>query len=373
MTSPEDETEVSPRAVNGLAAQLAPHPHELDDRRGRGGHVLHARPLAHASGSSARPVKMFGVGSPISERRAPSVPPRMSERTGSSPARRIASSGAATTRGCRVDRSSHVAVGLLTSTVTRARGSRSSIAAARLRTSSVCCVEQRVVVVAHDEDRRRRPPTDAVDARGVDETLAPLGRLGREASRAAATATNSAASLTAFTSLPFAVPGMGAAAPDRDAHLAGRERLDLELAEARAVERVGGLGAERLDVEVLGAAPDLLVDRERDPHRRPRLRRLAEVGDGRHDLRHAGLVVGAEQRRAVARDDVVADPRGERRPPRRGRSPGSGRRAGRSARRRSPRGRSGRRPPPGVSGVVSTWAISPITGAPGVPGSVANT
>ena len=104
---------------------------------------------------------------------------------------------------------------------------------------------------------------------------------------------------------------------------------------------------KRLDVEVVGAAPDLLVDREADAHGRARLGRcLAEVGDGGHDLRHACLVVGAEQRRAVARDDVVPDPRRERRLLAPGRAPGSGRPAARSARRRSPRGRSGRRPHP---------------------------
>ena len=37
------------------------------------------------------------------------------------------------------------------------------------------------------------------------------------------------------------------------------------------------------------------------------LRVLLQVGDRGHDLRHAGLVVGAEKRRAVGRDDVVAD------------------------------------------------------------------
>ena len=89
---------------------------------------------------------------------------------------------------------------------------------------------------------------------------------------------------------------MGSATADRDAHLAGREGLDLELAEARAVERVGRFGAERLEVEVVGSAPDLLVDGERNAHRGPRLRRVHdEVGDGRHDLRDAGLVVRAEQ------------------------------------------------------------------------------
>ena len=99
---------------------------------------------------------------------------------------------------------------------------------------------------------------------------------------------------------------------DRDPHRRGREGLDLELAQLAAVERVRDVGAERFEVEVLGAVADLLVDRERDADRR--LRRPSpsgEIGDRGHDLRDAGLVVGAEQRRAVAGDDVVPDPRGE--------------------------------------------------------------
>ena len=103
-------------------------------------------------------------------------------------------------------------------------------------------------------------------------------------------------------------------APPLDVHLQlpGREGLDLDLADSRPVEGVGGLGAERLDVEVVGASPHLLVDRERDAHRRARLGGATEVRDRRHDLRHAGLVVGSEERRAVTRDDVVPDPRRER-------------------------------------------------------------
>ena len=38
-----------------------------------------------------------------------------------------------------------------------------------------------------------------------------------------------------------------------------------------------------------------------------------QVGGGGHDLGHAGLVVGAEQRRPVGGDDVVADALGEQR------------------------------------------------------------
>src|SRR6186997_1939901 len=87
-----------------------------------------------------------------------------------------------------------------------------------------------------------------------------------------------------------------------------RERLDLELAETRAVERVRDVRPEGVEVEVLGTAADLLVDGERHTERGPRALRMAhEIGDGGHDLRDPGLVVRAEERRPVARDDVVAD------------------------------------------------------------------
>lgn len=101
---------------------------------------------------------------------------------------------------------------------------------------------------------------------------------------------------------------------DRDDDLPGIERLGLDLAEPGAVERVGVLGAEIGEVEMVGAAADLLVDGEADAKRRvlgPRV--TLEAGDRRHDLGHPGLVVGAEQRCAVRRDEVVPDLLGERR------------------------------------------------------------
>ena len=59
---------------------------------------------------------------------------------------------------------------------------------------------------------------------------------------------------------------------------------------------------------MVGAAGDLLVDREADAHRRMlELRAPLQVRDRSHDLGDARLVVGAEQRRAVSRDDVVSD------------------------------------------------------------------
>ena len=96
---------------------------------------------------------------------------------------------------------------------------------------------------------------------------------GERVSRGSA-ATKSAASLTAFTSLPFAVPGCSPRPSMMHLQLPGGEGLDLDLADSRPVEGVGGLGAERLDVEVVGAPPDLLVDRERRRAPSPAARRV---------------------------------------------------------------------------------------------------
>ena len=89
---------------------------------------------------------------------------------------------------------------------------------------------------------------------------------------------------------------MDRAAADAHPHLRAGERLGLQLAGGRAVDRVGGDRAEALDREVDDAAADLLVGVERDLHRAVRdLRVRDEIGDRGHDLGDAGLVVGAEE------------------------------------------------------------------------------
>ncbi len=107
--------------------------------------------------------------------------------------------------------------------------------------------------------------------------------------------------------LPFRRAGMRRAAPDRDENLRRVEHLRLDLAGRGAVERVRVLGAEALEVEVLGAAGDLLVDREADTNRSvPTVGIPLQIRDRGHDLGDTGLVVGPEQRRAVRADEVVA-------------------------------------------------------------------
>ena len=78
--------------------------------------------------------------------------------------------------------------------------------------------------------------------------------------------------------------------------VSAREGLVLDLAEVRAVEGVGVVGAEGLDFEVFGAPAHLFVGGEGDPDRAVlELRVVLEPRDGRHDLRNSRLVVGAEE------------------------------------------------------------------------------
>ena len=112
--------------------------------------------------------------------------------------------------------------------------------------------------------------------------------------------------------------GMGADAFDGDGGAVGRKRLVLDIAGGFAIHRVGEVGAELFQIDLVDAAADLLVGREQDLDRAVLdLRVLKQEMRRIHDLGEAGLVVGAEQRGAVGRDDVVADLVGQARDDRR--------------------------------------------------------
>ena len=112
------------------------------------------------------------------------------------------------------------------------------------------------------------------------------------------------------------VAWVDAHALDRHHGLGSVERLGVEAVHARAVERVRDVGTEALEVHRVRAAADLLVGREQQPQRRASGGRAGcigreEVGGELHDDGDAGLVVASEQRRAVAREQVVAGVRAE--------------------------------------------------------------
>ena len=74
-----------------------------------------------------------------------------------------------------------------------------------------------------------------------------------------------------------------------------------------AVHRVGEVGAEGLDVEEVHAPADLFVGGEADADLTvPELRMCEQIFRSGHDLRHARLVVGAQQRRAVRVDQRMS-------------------------------------------------------------------
>jgi hypothetical protein len=144
----------------------------------------------------------------------------------------------------------------------------------------------------------------------MDEPLTLLGRLGREPV-AGKLLEQPRGELDRVHHLPLRRPRMDAMAADADTHLGCGERLVVDPPDLGAVQRVGEVRSECVDVEVLDAAADLLVHGEADADRRVLDLRVAdEIGDRGHDLGHARLVVGAEEGRPVRRDDVVADPVG---------------------------------------------------------------
>ena len=165
-------------------------------------------------------------------------------------------------------------------------------------------VEQRVVEVA-DNEVKGGPRRGGVDLDDMDEAVAARGRRRRQAV-GGQRGEQPARERRGVDHLAGRPAGVDVDAGDRDRHAGGGERLVLELAGLRSVERVRAARAEAPDVEQVRAHADLFVGREADPQGRPRkLRMRGEMRDGGHDLRHPRLVVGAEQRVAAGGDDVV--------------------------------------------------------------------
>ena len=106
---------------------------------------------------------------------------------------------------------------------------------------------------------------------------------------------------------------MGRDALDGDGGAVGREGFVLDIPGGFAVHRIGEVGAELFQVGLIDAAADFFVGREQDLDGAvPDIWILNQEPRCIHDLGEAGLVVGAQQRGAVGRDDVVADLVGER-------------------------------------------------------------
>ena len=100
---------------------------------------------------------------------------------------------------------------------------------------------------------------------------------------------------------------MDGLAADDDLRARGVEILVFQLADGSAVDGIGVIRAEARDIEPVRAAADLLIGREGKLHGAVRaVGRKQQLGRGQN-LRHAGLVVRAEKRRAVGDDQALAD------------------------------------------------------------------
>ena len=80
-----------------------------------------------------------------------------------------------------------------------------------------------------------------------------------------------------------------------------------------AIDGIGEFGAELFQVDLVDTTADLLVRREQKLDDAMGNGRIGhQPGGGGDDFSKAGLVVGAEQRRAVGGDDIIADLVGQR-------------------------------------------------------------
>ena len=94
------------------------------------------------------------------------------------------------------------------------------------------------------------------------------------------------------------VPGVRVETLEGDGNRVGRKALELQFPAPAAVERVGAHRPETFHVEVVRAAADLFVGRERDAHRTMwNLGVCHQLLGRRHNLRDPRLVVRAEQRK----------------------------------------------------------------------------
>ena len=261
-----------PARLGPSVALLGEAAEQLDDRGRRDRHVLDADPLAHR-------VVLVAAGEDVRGRQAHLGQPRAvgaaaDRRRAAARARRAASPRAPPRRTCgtAVERLAHVAV------LIPAR--RTSTLAPRLVGDRLLGepADERVVLLELRRRRGRGGSASTVDARRRRPRSRTGGRSprGPRSSRARACprgrlSTNRAASLTGFTSFPFADARDGRRRRGRSTFSSIAEKVSFSISPTTcAVERVGEVGAELLEVEVVGAVADLLVDREADPRARPR-------------------------------------------------------------------------------------------------------
>ena len=159
-------------------------------------------------------------------------------------------------------------------------------------------------VVVADDVAQRSPLHRAVHTDAVVETFVALGvlrTLGGGQHRL-----QFARHVDGVDHLRLGVARVDVAALNLDLRARGVEVLVFQFAFHAAVNGVGEIGAEGFHVEEIHAPAHLLVGREADADLAVfHLGVRQQIFRGGHDFRHARLVVGAQQRRAVGVDQRV--------------------------------------------------------------------
>ena len=162
-----------------------------------------------------------------------------------------------------------------------------------------------LAVVVADDIAQARLLHVAGDVAQVEEALIALGVGGRFVRRKHGVKLH--ADEHGADHLVLGAAGVNAPAVDDELCGGGVEILIFQLAQRAAVNGVGVLRAEALDVEQVRAAADLLVGRKADADDAVRHIGVQQHICRRQNFRHARLVVCAEKRGAVGDDQVLAD------------------------------------------------------------------
>ena len=197
----------------------------------------------------------------MNDRRQPSVPPRIGVR-----ARLEAGAADRLARvlgdlRMPIEHLLHVAVRLLDRDLDARAGIARPPPRAPAARASLPCRFSPAVAKSRTSSSHRRALDAGLDHVRMHEALVAVGRLRRQ--RVVRQAVDEVGGdLDRVDHPALRVAGMRVEAVKGHRHRVGGEALDLDLAAAAAVHRVGAARAEPRDVEVLGAAADLLVGRE---------------------------------------------------------------------------------------------------------------
>ena len=213
--------------------------------------------------NACSPAKILGQGSPMNDSREPSVPPRIALFTGVKPGAADRLDGVVDDLGVGVDLLFHVAI--LRLDFHPVGGMRKVLhhLLDDIFQQRLFFPQSLVGEIAHDEAEGRLLQR-AGNAKSDAGSLALPSVVSGEQVVFRQAVDDGSGDLDRVLHLAFGKAGMGADALDGDGGGIGGEGLVLDIAGGLAVDGVGKIGAELLQVDLVDAAADLLIGGEQD-------------------------------------------------------------------------------------------------------------